>query len=135
MDWLEEIALRDQLEIEAILLDKRILDIESNSRLGRADKLKSIKEEVRRLRFPRLIQLEAFIQAQIQALKLNPQIRLTVRPGLEGGKLQVDLATSTQDELKLLTARLADAAKQDAMQQIFDCLAGKVELSGAKTTK
>jgi hypothetical protein len=135
MDWLEEIALRDQLEIDAILLDERIIDIESNSRLGRADKLKSIKEEIRRLRFPRLIQIEAGIQARIQALKLNPQFRLTVRPGLEGGKLQVELAASSQVELKILTAQLADAAHQGAMQQIFDCLAGNVEMSGAKATK
>jgi hypothetical protein len=54
---------------------------------------------------------------------------------LEGGKLQVDLAASSQDELKILTAQLADAAHQGAMQQIFDCLAGHVEMSGAKATK
>src|SRR5512147_1365767 len=58
MDWLEEIALRDHSTIEAILVSKRITDIESDPRLGRADKLKRIKEEVRRLRLPRLAQLE-----------------------------------------------------------------------------
>ena len=58
MDWLEEIRLRDQSKIREILASKPITDVESDSRLGRADKLKRIKEEIRRLRFPRLAQTE-----------------------------------------------------------------------------
>ena len=135
MDWLEEIALRDQSKIDEILLSEAITDLESNSRLGRADKLKRIKEEIRRLRFPRLAQAEDAIRVRIQELKLHPQIRLTVPPGLEGGKLQVDLSASSQDELKRLTAKLADAAHQDAMREIFDRLSGKVESSGTKTNR
>jgi hypothetical protein len=135
MDWLEEIALRDQSKIDEILLGDAITDLESNPRLGRADKLKRIKEEIRRLRFPRLAQAEDSIRARIQELKLHPKIRLTVPPGLEGGKLQVDLSASSQDELKRLTAKLADAANQDAMREIFDKLGAKVEANGTKANK
>ena len=132
MDWLEEIALRDQLKIDAILLDETIVGIESNSRLGRPDKLKRIKEKIRRLRFPRLVQLEDLIRRQIQALKLHPQIQISVPPGLEGGKLQVDFSASSHEELKILSAKLAEAVHQEEVQQIFNWLAGGVDSSGAK---
>ena len=54
MDWSEEIALRDGIAIAAIIASKAIDDIATDPRLGRADKVKRIKESLRRLRFPRL---------------------------------------------------------------------------------
>jgi len=125
MDWLEEIALRDQSTIAEILAKKPIVDIESDPRLGRADKLKRVKEELRRLRFPRLTQIEDSIRVRIQELKLHPEIRLTVPPGLEGGKLRVELSASTTEELKKLTVKLADATDANSMGEIFALLAGE----------
>jgi hypothetical protein len=125
MDWLEEIALRDQSTIEEILASKPITDIESDPRLGRADKLKRVKEEFRRLRFPRLAQIESSIRVRIQELKLHPEIRLTVPPGLEGGRLRVELTASTPQELKKLAGKLAAAADSNTVREIFALLAGE----------
>src|SRR5881398_822320 len=47
MDWLEEIALRDRCGIHQILAQQKIAHIGSDPRLGRADKLKRIKEQIR----------------------------------------------------------------------------------------
>jgi hypothetical protein len=124
MDWLEEIALRDRSTIQEILASKPISDVESDPRFGRADKLKRIKEEIRRRRFPRLTQTEDAIRVRIQNLKLHPEIRLTVPPGLEGGRLQVALSTSSYDELKRLTIKLANAANTDIVREIFGLLNG-----------
>jgi hypothetical protein len=125
MDWLEEIALRDQTKIDAILARKTIADVESNPRLGRTDRLKRIKEEIRRLRFPRLAQLEDSLRVRIRELKLHPEIRISVPPGLEGGRLRVEFAASSSDELKVLIAKLADAVSKDALEVIFTILAGQ----------
>jgi hypothetical protein len=125
MDWLEEIALRDQSTIQEVLASKPVHDIESDPRLGRADKLKRIKETIRRLRFPRLAQTEDAIRVRIQELKLYPEIRLTVPPGLEGGKLQVELSASNHEELERLTAKLAEAAAENRVREIFALLAGE----------
>src|SRR2546421_8239666 len=133
MDWLEEIALRDQSTIEEILAGKPITDIESDPRLGRADKLKRVKEELRRLRFPRLAQIEDSIRARIQELKLYPEIRLTVPPGLEGGLLRVELSASTPEELKRLTGKLAEAADTNNVREIFALLAGEAVESRPKS--
>jgi hypothetical protein len=124
MDWLEEIALREQSMIEGILTSQSIVDFASDPRLGRADKLKRIKEEIRRRRFPRLAQLEDAIRKRIHELKLHPEIRLTVPLGLEGGRLQVELSGSSHDEFKRLIGKLAEAATDDKVREIFALLAG-----------
>jgi hypothetical protein len=124
MEWLEEIALREQLTIEEILASQPIVDFASDPRLGRADKLKRMKEEIRRRRFPRLTQTEDAIRARIRELKLHPEIRLMVPLGLEGGRLQVELSASSHDEFKRLVIKLAEVATDNKIQQIFALLAG-----------
>ena len=124
MDWLEEIALRDGLAIGAILSAKAIFDLETDPRLGRADKLKRIKDQIRRLRFPRLAQAEDAIHAKIREMKLTPEIRLSVPPGLEGGRLHIELSASTHEEFKRLSAALVAASNQDCAQAVFDLLTG-----------
>ena len=133
MDWLEEIALRDRSTIGEILVSKPITDIESDPRLGRADRLKRVKEELRRLRFPRLAQLEGSIRARIQELKLHPEIRLTVPLGLEGGRLRVELSASTLEDLKRQTGKLAEAADTNTVREIFALLAGEAVESRPKS--
>ena len=126
MDWLEEIALRERVAVHSILASKTIVDIETDPRLGRADRLKRIKEQIRRVRFPRLAGTEDKIRAKIQGLKLHPDIRLTVSPGLEGGCLQVDLAAASHDDIKRLANKLREATENKLMADIFDLLAGKL---------
>jgi hypothetical protein len=126
MDWLEEITLRDQCKIQELLTGKVMKDIESDPRLGRADKLKRIKDQVRRLRFPRLAHTEDLIRARLQELKLHPEIKVSVPVGLEGGSLRVEFSATNQDELKRQIAKLTEAAERDSIAKIFDLLAGKI---------
>ena len=124
MDWLEEIELRDGRAIDAILADRVIADIETDPRLGRADKLKRVKEQLRRQRFPRLASTEDAIKKRIHALKLQPEITLASPAGLEGGRLRVEFSASSQQELKRLAAKLMEAADNEAVQEAFALLAG-----------
>lgn len=124
MDWLEEISLRDGVAIHAILASASIHSIETDPRLGRADRLKRIKEQIRRLRFPRLAEVEDAVQTRIQALKLHPEIHLTAPLGLEGGTLRVEFAAASQDDVKRLARSLHEAAEKASMAEIFKLLAG-----------
>lgn len=125
MDWLEEISLRDRHSIHAILTSKAIDDSATDPRLGRADRLKRIKEQIRRLRFPRLADTEDAIRAKIQELKLHPEIRVSVPPGLEGGQVRIEFAAASHAELKQLTTKLTEATDNASMPEIFDLLAGQ----------
>jgi hypothetical protein len=125
IDWLEEISLRDRLLIRDILATEPIPGLKMDPRLGRADKLKRIKNQIRRLRFPRLSEIEDSIQAHIRELKLKPPIRLSVPAGLEGAKLHVEFEASTQAELLALIRELAEAAQNSSMETIFALLNGE----------
>jgi hypothetical protein len=123
MDWSEEIALRDGIAIAAILAGKDVEDIATDPRLGRADRVKKIKDYFRRLRFRRLARTEDEIQGRIRALKLQPEIRVSVPPGLEGGRLQIEFSVTNQQDLKRLADKLA-AAESGITGEIFKLLSG-----------
>jgi hypothetical protein len=124
MDWLEEIALRDHAKIKQILATRTISDVSTDPRLGRADKVKRIKEQLRRLRYPRLAETEDQIRNRIQSLELHPEIRVSVPPGLEGGRLHVEFTAASITELRMLTDKLTTAAATRLAPEIFELLAG-----------
>jgi hypothetical protein len=124
MDWLEEIALRDGIAICEVLESKAITEIRTNPRLGRADRLKRIKDRIRRIRFPRLSQVEDLIQSRIRQLKLQPVVRVSPPPALEGGDLQIEFAAGSPAELKNILAQLNAAAETEALAEIYSLLKG-----------
>jgi len=125
MDWLEEISLRDRGSIGEILARQAIIAIRTDPRLGRADKLKRIKEQLRRWRFPRLAAAEDAVRQRIHALKLPGAIRLTVPAGLEGGRLQVEFGALSAVELQAQADALRTAAATQLAAEIFDLLSGR----------
>jgi hypothetical protein len=125
MDWLEEIALRDHVKVDQILAAKMIEDVATDPRLGRADKLKRIKEQLRRQRYPRLAETEDQLRDRIHALQLPGAIRLSVAPGLEGGRLNVEFSAASAAEFKALALKLGEAASTSPVAEIFALLAGE----------
>ncbi len=126
MDWLEEIALRDGVAIGETLRSKTISDIRTDPRLGRADRLKRIKDQVRRIRFPRLSQIEDSIQSKIRQLKLPPAVRVSVPARLEGGDLQIEFTAGNPGEFKNILAKLGTAVESESLAEIYVLLNGAV---------
>lgn len=126
LDWLEEIALGDGGAIAEILAREEFARIASDPRLGRNDRLKRLKEEIRRLRFPRLARIEEDIHRRIRDMKLDPRLQLTVPAGLEGGAVTVNIRAAARDDLARLAAQLVRAAETDSMKEIFSLLHGEV---------
>lgn len=125
MDWLEEISLRDRVPIHDILARPTIESIHTDPRLGRADKLKRIKEQVRRWRFPRLASLEEALRARLKALDLPKEIKISVPPGLEGSCLSVEFSAANAAEWQELTRRLAATADSESIAEIFELLTSR----------
>ena len=125
LDWLEEIALRDGVGLCEVLKGESFVNTLSDPRLGRNDKLKRVKEELRRLRFPRLSRIEGEIQQKIRGLKLKPQIQMSIPRDLEGGALTVRVKATSYEELKRLVGEFGQAVDREAMREIFDLLKGE----------
>ena len=125
LDWLGEIVLRDGGSIATILSRAPFCEILTDPRLGRNDKLKRVKEELRRLRFPRLSQMETKIASRIRSLRLGPLIQVASPPGLEGCFLTVQLKAANPGELRRLVAELAQAVEKPEIDEIFELLGGR----------
>jgi hypothetical protein len=108
-----------------MIADQELVSIRTDPRLGRADKLKRIKERLRRWRFPRLAAVEDAIRQNIQALKLPAEVRLSVAPGLEGGRLQAEISAADPAQLELLARKLGEAAATSSVANIFEHLRGE----------
>jgi hypothetical protein len=122
LDWLEEIGLRDGVGFEAVFDRVGAERIRSDPRLGRAERLKRIKEGIRRLRFPRLSEIESVIEARIRSLRLGPAIEASVPPGLEGGALTFVVRTKTAEDLRRAATALGQAAERPELLEIYQLL-------------
>src|SRR5688572_4513138 len=83
LDWLEEITLRDGDTIHDLLARPEITR-PLNAKLGRNDKLKAIKDALRKLRYPHLSRLEESLRTAVKALDLSSRVRVSFPPALEG---------------------------------------------------
>jgi hypothetical protein len=126
-DWLEEIALRDGTTPCNVLKGQPLAAILSDPRLGRSDRLKRSKEELRRIRFPRMARIEDEIQKRLRELELKPHLRISVPPALEGEGLTVQVKAASYEELKQLVEHLREALERDSMKEIFALLRGEVD--------
>ncbi|MDE0029439.1 MAG: hypothetical protein OXU42_08590 [Deltaproteobacteria bacterium] len=124
LDWCVEISLRDGCSIAAIIDGKELAPTLSDSRMSRNDRLKHAKEALRRLRYPRLTRIEDEVRARLRGLKLDPRIRITVAPGLEGG-LKVELQAGSVDALARLARELESLAGDDSAREVFVLMEGK----------
>ncbi len=124
LDWCVEISLRDGCSIAAVVDRKELAPTLSDRRLGRNEKLKHAKEALRRLRYPRLTRVEDEIRSRLRSLKLDPRIRITVAPGLEGG-LKVELRAGAAESLARLAREVEALAGNDTAREVFALLDGK----------
>lgn len=125
LDWAEEISLRDGLSLCKIIKGESIEPIWSDPRLGRGDKLRRIKEAMRRQRFPRLMQMEREIQKRIRAMGIGSQIQFSVPSGLEGGTLTVHLSSTSEADLRKLVGELGELLERSEIKEIFEYLSGR----------
>ena len=124
LDWCVEISLRDGCSVASIVGGKELAPTLSDGRMGRNDRLKHVKEALRRLRYPRLTRIEDEVRGRLRSMKLDPRLRITVAPGLEGG-LRVELQASGAETLARLARELESLADDDTAREVFALMEGK----------
>ncbi len=124
LDWCVEISLRDGCSITSVIDGAELAPTLSDSRMGRNDRLKHAKEALRRLRYPRLTAIEDEVRTRLRGLKLDPRIRITVAPGLEGG-LKVELQAGRVEELARLAREVESLAGNETAREVFALMEGE----------
>jgi hypothetical protein len=118
VDWLEEILAREGGTIQEILSRDEIRQ-PLEAKLSRNDKLKAVKDTLRRIRYPRLSRLEAELRAAVKALDLGNRIQVSFPPSLEGEEIRVELKAGNLQELTDNLHRLQQRVEDGSLQRLF----------------
>ncbi|MBI3300985.1 MAG: hypothetical protein HYZ72_02755 [Deltaproteobacteria bacterium] len=121
LDWLEEVVLRDGGTTRDLLARPEIRRPLA-AKLARNDKLKAVKDALRKLRYPRLSRLEEDLRAAVKALDLGSRVRVSFPPTFEGDEVTVEIKARNVKELDESLARLRQRVEDGALQRVFDLL-------------
>lgn len=121
LDWCEEIILRDGGTI-ADLLAHPTLQQPFRAKLGRNDKLKAVKDALRKMRYPRLSRLEEDLRAAVKALDLGRRVQVSFPPSFEGEDITIEIKARNIKELSDSLARLGQRVDEGMMQRLFELL-------------
>ena len=84
-----------------------------------ADKLKAVKAALRKLRYPRLSQLEDDLRAAIKALDLGDRVRISFPPTLESDEMTFEIKARNIQEIKDSLTQLQQKLDDGALQRVF----------------
>jgi hypothetical protein len=121
LDWLEEIVARDSVTVRGILA-RTELQRPLEAKLSRNDKLKAVKEALRKIRYPRLSQLEDDLRAAIKALDLGDRVRVSFPLALEGNEITLEIKTRNVQEIRDSLTQLQQRLEDGSLQRVFELL-------------
>lgn len=119
LDWLEDIRARDGGTVQEILSRDEIRH-PLQTKLPRNDKLKAVKDTLRRIRYPRLSRLEEELRSAVKALDLGNRIQVSCSPSCENEEITVELKARNLNELTESLLRLQRRVDDGAFQRLFE---------------
>lgn len=121
--WAEEIALRDRTTLAGVIECAAVAAARRRAG-GRAERLKGVKQALRRLRFPQLAAQEARLAALVEALELPPTVRVRWPEFLEGDTLRFEFEARDPEALGASARALLAASARSECAEIFALLDG-----------
>lgn len=120
-EWTEEIALRDGVAFGDVwrmepLRAARSLDA------GRNETIASVREALRRLRFPQLVAVEQRLVNCVRALGLPPSVRLVLPPNLRDSEIRLEIRAADAGALRAAVDSLRDAMQRREFAELFALL-------------
>lgn len=125
MDWLEEIDLREGVPPATLLGEASLTGRLANKRVGRSDRLKQVKTQIWRRRFPRLAALEAELgRLAAEAGLRGRQLGVRFPAALEGDEITVELNAGSEGQLRGLIEHLRECLDRGVFARLFSRLHG-----------
>ncbi len=121
LDWLEEIAARDERTIADILGQRALRDARTTPG-SRRDTLKAVKTALRKIRYPRLTRLEENVRHAVKALDLGRTGQVSFPSDFEGDEVTVTLTVRSVHELQAGLSRLQQRLDDGRFQRVFAAL-------------
>lgn len=121
-EWMEEIAQRDGRSLTQVLAADAIASARQRA-VGRNDRVKLIRNVLRRMRFPQLAVTEDRLAALVRELGLPLSIHVTLPEFLEGDAVRIEIVADSARSLCDAAAQLLAAAETPACKALFELLA------------
>lgn len=119
LDWVEEIAIRDECRLEDVLNGEAVSRARA-VRGTRNDRLKAVKRALRKVRYPRLTRLEEDAKATIRALDLPRSMKVSFPDHFEGNGVTLTLEAANTAELAELVGQLQKLVAQGSFDPVFN---------------
>jgi hypothetical protein len=120
--WLEEIALQRDRSIESVMVDLKLRSRSKDEVLSPPERLRQVREVVRRARYPTLTRMERRASELVGKLHLAPYV--TVRPpeGFEGDAYEARFSFASPEELGRVGRRIVEASDDPSAEELRSLL-------------
>lgn len=126
LDWADEIAVRDGTTIAAVLGAEPLRAVLARD-LGRNEAIKAVREALRRLRFPRLVETEDRLARQVRELRLPPGVRLVLPANLNDTEVRIEIRAVDAESLRAAVDSLRAAVQRRELADLFALMNGMSE--------
>jgi len=116
----QEIAMREDLQVEDVFESKEIVTIMDRPDLNRNEKGAKLRTYLKRRRFPALTKVEAEFSDALKALKLSKDISITPPAYFEGGPYVLRMTFEDMSDFDKRCKTVDGIAKNPALKRVLD---------------
>ena len=92
------------------------------AQLSRNDKLRAVKEALRKIRYPRLSRLEDDLRAAVKALDLGSRVRVSFPAALEGDEITFEIKARSVQELSSSLVTMQQKLADGSLRRVFELM-------------
>ena len=120
IDYLEDISLREDVAIAALLYDEYFIAILENPHLNNPQKAKTVLETLRVRRFPRLTQAQQAIESAVSTISMPPGASIQYDPYLEDPYYRLEIKFRHGKDLKNAIRKLHALRELEAIPELWE---------------
>jgi len=120
LTMVKEIARREGLSSQAVMSEKRFIEIMTHRDFDRSQKSRQLRSYLRRRRYPRIVEAEKKFEFHHKNLNLGNNIKLIPPKEFEANLYELNLTFSDLEQLKTLQVRLNKIIQHPDFKKIIE---------------
>ena len=120
LTMVKEIARREGLSSQAVMAEKRFIEIMTHRNIDRSQKSRQLRAYLRRRRYPRIVEAEKNFEFHHKNLNLGNNIKLIPPREFEANLYELNLTFSNLEQLKALQTRLNRIIQHPDFKKIIE---------------
>lgn len=118
----QEIAARDGVPVQQILEAPLLKGVIEDPQLDGNLKSRHVRSHLKKMRFPRLVEVENAFNQCVAALELGGAIHIAPPSGFEGRTCTMTIRFDTLQDLKRAHRKISETIDHSVLASLFDCL-------------